>query len=350
VRFVIATRFFLSFIFCVSLTSCNFQQNTLPSPVRPVTAAAKTGTTPFEKYVAEINSDLAAGRFTSLDSTAARLRVSKERFPGGAWKLNALYAGLQAPPARESASDAEWQTHLAKLQTWVDQVPNSITARVALGDALVNYAWSARGQGYADTVTERGARLFEERSELARQVLDDAAKLDAKCPHWYVAMLRIGLGTGLEQSHFNKLFDEAAALEPTYYYFHRVKAMYLMPRWYGEQGDWEKFADESAKKVGGDAGAILYYMIVSHMRERYGTSFFARNQVSWQKTKEGFDSLERSYGVDSNRLNEVCLLSVLAEDQAAAKNFFDRIGENWSATVWQSKNKYDVYKAWANHR
>ena len=261
--------------------------------------------------------------------------------------MNALYTGLGAPPSGDTATDDEWRAHLDKLRLWVSRVPDSITARVGLGDALVNYAWKARGAGYADTVKGEGWRLFNERLGLAEEVLVDARRLREKCPHWYVSMLRIGLGRGWEPSHFDRLFEEGASLEPTYYYLHRVKAAYLMPRWHGEPGDWEKFADKTYQRAGGKDGAILYYMIASHRRDSYGTKFFEEARVSWPKMREGYKHLEQAYGTTPERLNEACMLAALAGDKETARSLFDRIGENYDVSAWRSRVNFDVYRAWA---
>ncbi len=335
-----------------ALAACNF------TPTPQAAAAANAANPPqvvkktdggLEQYAAEIRDHLYAERFAQLETTASRIRAGKERFPGGAWKLNALYIGLGQPSSGDAADENAWQAHLGKLRKWAAQAPDSVTARVGLGEALTNYAWSARGQGYAQTVSAEGWRLFHARMTQAEQALDDASKPGARCPHWYVSKLRVGLGQGWEASHFEEVFKEGVALEPTYYYLYRIKAMYLLPRWHGEPGDWERFAEETYERVGGQDGAVLYYMIGSHLRTYYGMSFFEKTKVSWVKLREGFVSLERAYGASPERLNEACLLAALAGDRETARALFDRIGEEFDPSVWRSRTNFDVYRAWAHH-
>ncbi len=335
----------LLFWACVGLASCNVSFK--PRAAAASSPVLKQASGAFNQYAAAIRDHLYNERFALLDTTASQLRVSKERFPGGAWKLNAFYTGLGQPTSGDAADEGEWQVHLNKLRKWVKEAPDSLTARVGLGDALVNYAWNARGQGYADKVSAEGWRLFNARSALAERALDDVQKLGAKCPHWYVAKLRIGLGQGWEFARFEKVFQEGVALEPTYYYLYRVKAMYLLPRWYGEPGDWERFADETYQRVGGKDGAILYYLICSHIRTYYGMSLFDQNKVSWPKMKEGFINLDQAYSASTERLNEACVLATMARDRETARALFDRIGENCDLSVWRSKANFEVYRAWA---
>jgi hypothetical protein len=333
---------------CVGLASCN--ASSTPRAAAAPSAVVKQSADEFDQFAAAIRDHLNNDRFTLLDTTASQLRVSKERFAGGAWKLNAFYTGLDQPPSGDAADEGEWQVHLNKLNKWVKEAPDSLTARVGLGDALVNYAWKARGQGYADKVSGEAWRLFNARSALAERALDDAQKLEEKCPHWYVAKLSIGLGQGWEPARFEKVFKEGVALEPTYYYLYRVKAMYLLPRWYGEPGDWERFADETYHRVGGKDGAILYYMICSHLRTYYGLSLFDQNKISWPKMREGFMNLDLAYSANNERLNEACVLAAMAGDRETARDLFDRIGENCDLSVWRSKVNFEVYRNWAHHK
>src|ERR1041385_1857811 len=98
--------------------------------------------------------------------------------------------------------------------------PKSITPRVALAELYINYAWQARGQEYADKVTDDNFRLFEERIAMAKATLDEAADLKEKCPQWYNSMQSVALGQAWSKAQAAKLFEEAIAFEPGYYYFY----------------------------------------------------------------------------------------------------------------------------------
>ncbi len=59
-------------------------------------------------------------------------------------------------------------------------MPDSITARVALAGSWVGYAADARGDGYADTVSQENWKLFKERVANAHNELIEAKKLEQK--------------------------------------------------------------------------------------------------------------------------------------------------------------------------
>jgi hypothetical protein len=64
-------------------------------------------------------------------------------------------------------------------------------------------------------------------------------------------------GQSWERSRYEKNFEAAIAFEPTYHYFYSEKAQYLLPRWSGEEGEWERFAEETSKRLGGKLGSII---------------------------------------------------------------------------------------------
>ena len=179
-------------------------------------------------------------KFEQLDCLADRARADKERFPGGSWKLYTVYSRLEAPPVVHATKE-DWETLLARLTKWEAAHPKSITPRVLLGRAYLGYASDARGEGYANTVSDSGWKLYEERTAEAKRILQEAKGLPTMCPEWYTAMLGVALQEGWSVSATRALFEEAFKFEPGYYYTVRAFSNYLRPQWYGQPGDIEKF-------------------------------------------------------------------------------------------------------------
>src|SRR5262249_29726166 len=145
-------------------------------------------------YQSAARQDLLQRNYDNLEKLASELRQSKARFPGGAWKIQKFYQGVSRPVNERKVSEQEWANYLPKVQKWVADCPKSITAHVALASAYKEYAWSARGTGFSDTVTEEGWHLYHERLMRARKILDDARQLPEQCPHWYATMETIAMG------------------------------------------------------------------------------------------------------------------------------------------------------------
>ena len=284
--------------------------------------------------------------FAQLDKIADQARSTKARFPGGGWKLYTFYSQLRVVNGLASATESDWQQHLAFLQNWISARPKSITARVALAAAYIDYAWQARGNGTADQVTPEGWRLFQARIDQAANTLMEAAKLEAKCPQWYVEFEIVGRAKGLDQQQLREIFDKAVAFAPDYYYVYQEEATSLLPKWGGKPGDTEAFAEESYRRLGGgQESALLYFQIASQLCNECGD--FNPERFSWPRLQEGFAVLEQCYGLSPFWLNKFARMAVVYEDKQAAAKAFARIGENWDESVWGSREQFDAHRAWA---
>jgi hypothetical protein len=279
--------------------------------------------------------------YSWIDQEADRVRASKERLPGGYWKLRAVYGALEKPTT-EKASDGDWDDLLQSLTAWVNAKPKSITARVALATAWKGYAWKARGNGYADKVDEASWEAFRKRLEKSQEVLSQAAQLNQQCPFWFVTALWVGIGQQWDRASLEKLFDAGVKLEPTFYYIYQAKAVYLLPRWGGQPGGWERFADEAALKLGGHQGDIIFFTIYSQMLSMHDVTFMNTHHAAVPRLISGFRSIEKLYGSSAHRLNEACFFATSGNDSQAKAEFFSRIGEDFDPTVWRWKQSYEI--------
>jgi hypothetical protein len=297
-----------------------------------------------EKFKLAVADLLKQERFDDLDCIADQLRSSRVRFAGGLWQLRIFYAGVEEPWVGHT-TELDWQTHIDRLKRWVKANPSSITARVALGEAYGNYAWDARGTGTSDTVSETGWGLFRERLETARKTLDDAAKLDAKCPEWYVAMQKIARGQGWEVPQATALLEKAIAFDPAYYSFYGMHATYLLPKWYGEEGDTARFAGQAADRIGGKDGDILYFQIALRIVCPCDEPELLR--MSWARIQKGAAEADDQYGSSLINLNGLALLAVKFGDGTVANDTFKRLGDNWDKPTWQDEDFFKNSATWA---
>jgi hypothetical protein len=280
--------------------------------------------------------------FEWLEREAAKARKNKERLAGGFWKIRNIYIGLENPP---NNTDEEWEKHFKRLVRWKDKFPRSITARVALAESWSEYAWVARGSGYAHTVTNKGRNLFKERMSIAERELLEAKDFEERCPQWYLSMMSVALAQSRELEKFDRIYREAMKFEPHYYYFVRQKAWYLMPRWHGEDGDWEAFIEQAAEEIGGAEGAMTYYLVVSDFINNFDDIPFDGRRLSMDKAKQGFYELKKAYGADKQRLNEFAKFACRTNELPTAHEAFEEIGDNYLEDVWDSKERFYHYKS-----
>jgi hypothetical protein len=299
-------------------------------------------------YKDTISRMLHAGNIEQLDCVADRARSNKERFPGGMWKLHELYKGLSEPVPYQHATQEDWKRLLELLQSWVGEHPKSITARVALASALINYAWDARGSGYSDKVSESGWTLFTQRIAEAQQVLKDASEdLSAKCPEWYVVMQNVAQNEDWSIAEMRSLFDEAYKFEPGYYYYGRALAYFLLPKWNGAPGDTEKFVQGISDHIGGEQGDIFYFQVASSNDLICGCE--DQPDFSSERIKRGYEASEKRYGLSMVNLNRMAYLAVHygETDPIFADQAFTRIGDQWDEEVWKSERDFQATKNWA---
>jgi len=297
--------------------------------------------TDYEDAIASL---LHEKQFDQLDCLAQHARLSKDRFSGGGWKLSTLYLGLDdAVPRSTHASEEDWSEHLQLLKAWTSERPQSVTARIALADSYVDYAYFARGDGYANTVSDNGWKLFRERLATAKETLDSASSLPTKDPQWYWVMLQIANYTDWSLADTQALYDQAIKFEPDYYYYAAAFAGYLDPKWHGSPGDRERFVQEAADHIGGTKGDIFYY----HVALMVMCGCQDDPQFDWPRVVRGFRANEKQYGVSLSNLNNVAYLAVMQKDAITANELFVRIGDNWEEDQWKDREDFDSSKGWA---
>ena len=313
-----------------------------PKPIKEVVPPDDPAVQSFSDNVSRL---IKQRDYQKLEEFGANLVKSKERFKGGGWKIF-CYDLHVASPAGEHVDDAAWQSHIAFLEEWTEKIPDSILARTALANAYIDYAWDARGEGWASSVSEENWAKFKERIEKAAAVAEEASRLDRRYTGYFELLLLLGKAQGWDRKSFDSVFDEAVAFEPRYEYFYVRKAENLLPRWNGQPGEWEAFADKTKADLGEKEGLETYYLIVSIMSRYFGGEFFDQNRVSWGDTKKGFELWEKEFGMSRYRLNQFGLLAVTATDPPTACSIFTRLqGENdFEPDVWADRKMFEGYR------
>jgi hypothetical protein len=318
-----------------------------PGPSTSDLHASLTSNSPTE-YGGAIRQMLFRKDFSGLEEAATAARSSRERFPGGTWKLYEFYDSVSSPPEDFQASNEAWEGIIANLKDWGTANPESVTAKIALAQAYVSYGHEARGNGYAGSVTEDGWRLLAERTDIAYSILQEAAALSAKCPYGYEVMIQIARDQGWPKEKTEQVVEGLYALDPAYYHVYREYANYLLPKWYGTPGEAEAFAESISDRIGGDAGDFVYFELATTIYcgcEIDGIeSLRVPLTMSWPRIKKGYAVMERLYGNSLLKMNRYAMLATRAHDKDAAKDAFTDIGEDWDSTVWPNKMTFDAAK------
>lgn len=280
-------------------------------------------------------------KFNELENMASIFRKEKTRFPDGGWKLYTFYNSFHS-------AYYGWNEHLRNHDTWLKLYPNSITARVAAAALWSTYAWEARGGGYANTVTEEGWKLYRERLAKAYEFVKNPPSDPSKdCMHRYYVLLLIARAQGWDRKNYEEIFQKGLSFEPSYYANYFEKATYLFPRWYGEKGEWQKFAAETVKFAPKSEGMGIYTRILLFAWSYKEFTDFKVPDISWEKMKKGFRDIDRNYPDSSLILNWYCRFACIAEDKKTAAELFMRIGDDPFVEAWDGRSNYYKWRKWS---
>jgi len=285
-------------------------------------------------YRAGVATLLMQENFSTLDCMADNARTTKAQFSSGMWKIHVLYAGLALP--QQHPTEQDWTAHLEHLGRWMGENPDSITARIALAHAYLDYAWDST----PTTVSPRAWKQFAENVEKAEEIANEAANLRAKDPELFVVQMQIAQDQGLARPEMTELLKRAVAFEPGYPYYYGVYASYLLPKWYGKEGDTQMFAAQVADKIGGNAGDILYFQIAAAQVCHCGDDAVTLKSFSWPRIQRGFAAQEKRAGLSLYNINQVAFLATVFDDPAFADKQFRRLGDRWSAEVWHTPDYF----------
>jgi hypothetical protein len=301
---------------------------------------------PFQQA---LNQQLQDRKFAELEQIEAQLRTDKARFTGGDWKLHFFYEGLGGALFQQSGVpiDSDYMSLLALLEEWRTASPKSGVPSLLLSIAFTKWAWHARTGRWPDQVSDQRFATFKDRLNQGAFYLNESRRLLANNPQWFVQALVVARGLGWGKAQAQTLFNEAMAVEPLYQHTYSTMAIYLLPRWYGEQGEWEAFANESTAKVGGQRGSAIYHhIVVKASLSHKSDEVFAVNDLNWRKIQWSFADRERLYGEGREAVNAMCWLAGAAKDIEAARGFMARIGEDWEQSVWNTRQEFDGFQAW----
>lgn len=284
--------------------------------------------------------------YDGLEELADDGRSAGEAWPNGDWKVVPVYVGLELSTDQD---DNMWLARQKAIEAWVGARPESITARVALARHLLNYAWKARGSGYASTVSDDAARLFEERLRQAVTVLRDAKDLKAKCPVYWTTVMKVSLGLGISRDQQDRIFQEATRAYPDYTPIYIQRGVYLQPRWYGKDGEWLSDLTTSADTIGGKKSDILYAQVVWNLRWSSGRKnvFEDNPNLSWERVDRGCTALEKELPDSLEAIHIHGHLAALAGDGKTAKKYMMKTEGKVTLWCWESKGEFIDFANWA---
>ncbi|MGA7723636.1 MAG: hypothetical protein WCA95_00035 [Opitutaceae bacterium] len=292
------------------------------------------------QFTKQVWNDFEDRKWDALEDLAAKSIADQSKFGNGAWKIAMLHYAI----APSGVPNTNWSWYEEHIKDWERKYPRSVTARVEHVRFLTAYAWDARTTAEADKVKESAWPVFADRLAQAHEQLAIALKLGQRSPALWYAGFDVALGEGWPKKVTFAWFQAAKAAYPDYWIIDNTYYNYLLPRWYGEEGEWERIALAEIHRPGG-TGEEGYARNVLQM-ERYYTNVFKETKVEWPLVKEGFQKLLQRYPDSQLILNQFAYAAVLAEDRETAIPLFKQIGVHADPGVWGSPADFKANRSW----
>lgn len=317
-----------------SLASAALEAN---SPLPPPHVVESDESLQMDAIKSEVAALLNKRDYTGVEALADRYRSDPKRFASGTSALMVFYRTFERKVAE--FSDEDWEKMISGLEEWKLAKPDSPTPRLALATAWKSYAWNARGNGVSSTVTPEGYQLFFDRLGKANAELEEAKPAHSKCPDYYFVAQGIGPGQEWEREAYDELCNEGEKLFPDNYALYMYKCYFLLPKWYGKEGEWEAYLDASADKFPGEDGDLFYARVVGNLDGMTGNIMRAPT-VSWPRAKKGFEVMLKRYPTSLNGLSSYASVACKAEDWPLAKKLFGQIGDRVTLTIWKTEERF----------
>ncbi|WP_411825246.1 hypothetical protein [Luteolibacter sp. AS25] len=250
----------------------------------------------FEKELNQIEAKTKklfnAKDWAALDDYADTAHIKKQTLSNGLLLFDHIQAYLNPSyHLEDSDTDATWEKWYASYDEWEAASPNSLLIPTARILYWVNFAWKARGGGYANTVGADDWKLFSQRLDKAKTIFDqEIAPLNGKPypnANIYSAAMSIALGQGWDiQKCYDELLTPSIAASPESTFIHGDITNFLQTKWHGAQGDDYRFYKTIPGRIGGELGKEMYARVLVFEKIHELTNY-RPDLVDWELAKEG---------------------------------------------------------------
>jgi tetratricopeptide (TPR) repeat protein len=302
---------------------------------------------PVEEDPADIVTLLKKKEYQALELQLATLLREKKKDTDGRSLLSQAYQELYGNPDAKYA----FETWLSYFEDWLEYNPSSHFANASIGMFYIRYAWNARGTGWANTVTEEGSRLYQERLLRAHEHLENAYMLDPSDPVVPAYLIKTARGLRLEYEEMEKQFQRAIQADISEYRAYYEKLVYLMPKWYGSERQMFFFAREVVKNAPPDSLVPLVLANAHwemYFRSKNQSAYFKQSEV-WEELKPVYNLLCQRFPNSKERHNWFAVTAYLAGDYETARKELTIIQDDWLEQAWGdfeyfTKVKNEVFK------
>lgn len=223
--------------------------------------------------------------------------------------------------------------------TFIDDLiataPRSAALYTVKGLAYLDWAWEARGSGWAKDVARDAWQVVNDRLRQAEDFLDEAVDLDPAYLPARTALITMATTRGKSTDEKLRRFDAAARIDPLNVRAHRATVVSLTKKWGGSSELMFAFARDRAA-VAPDGHDLPVLVADAHVEEW----LIRDRETAYLEQREVGDELvaaaHRSYlhpgyryqhGVTPSTWNTFAFPLALGDRYTEAQTCFDRIGD-----------------------
>jgi membrane associated rhomboid family serine protease len=276
------------------------------------------------------------GDYERLDSLMNRYLGSLEDLPDGSSGYEGLVGGLTYLFRFGGLAPEVAFGHTAD---WRRSAKNSAMADLAEAMFFSEWAYAARGNGNANSISGQNLAMFAYRSEMAAAALDDVADRASNNPLWHALSLDIGLDQSKDREELRALFDRGVAVAPKYRPLYRRMLRILMPRWGGSYDDVDKLINQIYAQSANTRGYERYAELYSAYARLEGDELdlFEDTPAFWSGVRTGYLGLVKRYPTSDAVLNSFANFACRAADQVTYNQLREAVGRRLASTSWSTK-------------
>jgi hypothetical protein len=171
--------------------------------------------------------------------------------------------------------------------------PGTAAAFLLKAEFFYEWAWKARGSGYANQISEDQWKLFSSRLAESEKALDKAWPLNTNDAAIPSLMIKLCEGQQKARPEMEKWFLRAMNLNTNNYDACRSKLHFLYPQWYGSRADMIEFGRQCVQSDvwGGDVPLILmdaHYDYARYLPQEQQDDYWRQPDV-WPDVKAAYD-------------------------------------------------------------
>lgn len=216
------------------------------------------------------------------------------------------------------------------------EAPGSPVRTLLQGRYYTLSAWNARGDGYANTVSEEANRLMQERLAKSAAIFEAAYKKYPDNSEVGESMIEVELGQGEGMARMEGWFQAAVHADPDDYEAYRAKAYYLLPRWYGSPALSWQFGLDCVKtgKWGAKIPMILVYAADDFDDTKHGEVF--QIPAIWDPLEKVFREWLERYPESTVYRSKFAKYAAMGKHWDIVKEQCALLGNNWDKLVFQN--------------